>query len=309
MFRKSPPLFALLLLLCSQPAPAQTSASISGTIKDTTEAVLPGVSVVVKHIETGIDRTALTDDEGRYRASNLSLGTYEITASLAGFQTAVRSGIVLTIGREAVVNFALKVGEVTEKVTVTGEAPLVETTSGSLGDLVDERSATELPLNGRDLTDLLTLQAGTVSVSTATTGSRSGYSQRVSVSGARPMDNAILMDGTETKSIDGGVPAGVSGSFVGAESVQEFKIERNSYSAQYGGAAGGVINVVSKGGTNNFHGSVYEFVRNDNLDAANFRDASVVDASGRFAGKAKPEFKRNQFGFSLGGPIIKNKTF
>ncbi|MBI2822597.1 MAG: TonB-dependent receptor, partial [Acidobacteria bacterium] len=271
---------------------------------------LPGSTVTVKSVDTGIERVVLTDDAGRYRVSNLALGLYEVTAGLPGFQTAVRSGITLTIGREAVVNFILKVGEVTERVTVTGEAPLVETRSGGLGDVVDHKTVTELPLNGRDLTSLLTLQSGTVNSTVSTgTGTNTGFGQKVSISGARPYDNSILMDGTEVKGVDATVPAGLSGSWMGAEAVQEFKIERNAYSAQYGNSAGGVINVVTKSGTNEFHGSVYEFLRNDNLDAANFRDAAIVDASGRFVGKAKPEFKRNQFGFSLGGPIIRNRTF
>ena len=147
------------------------------------------------------------------------------------------------------------------------------------------------------MTDLLSGQPGTATVSTATTSTNSGFSQKVSISGARPQDNAVLIDGTEIRATDAGVPAGVSGSFIGVEAIQEFKVERNSYSAAFGGASGGVINVVSKSGTNDFHGSVYEFLRNDNLDARNFRDA------------IKPEFKRNQFGFSVGGPVIHNKTF
>ncbi|MEE8161040.1 MAG: TonB-dependent receptor, partial [Acidobacteriota bacterium] len=163
------------------------------------------------------------------------------------------------------------------------------------------QSVMELPLNGRDLTDLLTLQTGVVLVTTGSQGGNSGFSQRVSISGARPQDTAVLLDGTATKSTDQGMPAGVSGNFLGAEGLQEFRIEKNSYSAEYGGASGGIINVVSKAGTNNFHGSVYEYHRNDNLDASNFfsnRD-----------GLEKAPFIRNQFGYSVGGPIVKNQTF
>ena len=235
------------------------------------------------------------------RSPNLNLGYYEVAGSLPGFQTAVRDGIEITIGRRAVVDLTLNVGEISERVTVTGEAPLVETTSGALGAIVDRHSVMELPLNGRDLTDLLTLQTGTALVTTGSTGGNSGFSQRVSIAGARPQDSAVLLDGTATKSTDQGVPSGVSGNFLGAEGIQEFKVERNSYSAQYGGASGGVINVVSKAGTNAFHGSVYDFHRNDNLDASNFftnRD-----------GLEKPPLIRNQFGFSVGGPIIKDRTF
>ena len=296
-------LFSVLLVLSISivPAWAQNTGDVLGTVSDTTGAVLPGVEVTVTHVDTGISRTIISDDEGRYQVSNLSLGYYEITGSLPGFQTAVRDGIEITIGRRAVVNLTLNVGEISERVTVTGEAPLVETTSGSLGAIVDRRSVMELPLNGRDLTDLLTLQPGTVLVTTGSTGGNSGFSQRVSIAGARPQDSAVLLDGTATKSTDQGVPSGVSGNFLGAEGIQEFKVERNSYSAQYGGASGGVINVVSKAGTNTFHGSVYNYHRNDNLDATNF--------FANRSGLEKPPLIRNQYGFSVGGPIVKSKTF
>jgi len=286
-----------------------TTGTISGSVADSSNAVLPGTSVLVRNSATGIERPALSDDSGRYRISNLPVGDYEVSASLEGFQKSVRTGITLTIGREAVVNFTLQIGQVSEEVTVTGEAPLISTTSASLGDVVDQQTVMELPLNGRDLNSLLTLQAGTTGSRNSSNGSNTGFSQKVSVSGARPHDNSILLDGTQVNVLDPGAPTGMSGSFVGAEAVREFKVERNAYSAEFGGTGGGVVNVVSKSGTNAFHGSVYEFLRNDNLDAANFRDASVVDSSGRFAGKQTPEFKRNQFGFSVGGPIVRNKTF
>ena len=311
----SKPRFFLLVLLALFSIPVRlasaqvTTATILGAVTDETGSVLPGTTVTVESMETGITRNAITDDAGRYRVSNLNVGTYKVTVGLAGFQTTVRSGVTLTIGKEAIVDVTLKVGEVTEQVTVAGEAPLVEVTSSSLGEIVDHKTVIELPLNGRDLTDLLTLQSGTANVTTASSGTSSGFSQQVSISGARPHDNAVLLDGTEVKSTDAGVPAGMSGSFLGAEAIQEFKVERNAYSAEFGGNAGGVINVVSKAGTNDFHGSVYEFLRNDNLDASNFREAPKLDASGKFVGKLKPEFKRNQFGFSFGGPVIKNKTF
>ena len=293
-------LFSVLLVLSLSLAPAWAqvrSAAVLGTVQDSTDAVLPGVEVTATNVDTGITRTVVSDDTGKFRITNLSIGNYAVAASLPGFQTAVRTGIELTIGRNALVDFTLSIGEITERVTVTGEAPLVETTSSSLGDLVDRRTVMELPLNGRNLTDLLTLGSGTSASSSSNTGTSQGFSSQVSISGARPNDAAVLLDGTETKGLDQGVPAGVSGNFIGAEAIQEFKIEKNAYSAQYGGASGGIINVVSKSGTNEFHGSVYEFHRNDNLDAANHRSSE------------KGEFKRNQYGFSIGGPVVKNRTF
>ncbi len=296
-------LFVILLaaVICSPAVLGQTTATIFGVVQDSTGAVLPGAEVTVTQVETGRSRVLISDDEGRYRASNLNVGNYEIEASLPGFQTAARSGVELNIGRLAEVDFTLTVGEITERVTVTGEAPLIQTTSSSLGDLVDRNTVLNLPLNGRDLTALLTLQSGTTVSTSASTGASPGFSTKISISGARPQDNAVLLDGTEVKGMDGGVPAGMAGNFVGIEAIQEFKIERNAYSAQFGGNAGGVINVVSKSGTNDFHGSLYEFHRNDNLDSAKWETNR--------AGGEKDEFKRNQFGFSIGGPAIRNKTF
>jgi hypothetical protein len=306
-------LFSILLIasLYFSPAWAQvTSATLLGTVADATGAVLPGTEVTVTRVETGASRTDISDDEGRYRFSNLSLGNYEVVASLPGFQTSVRTGIELTLGRQAMVNITLSIGEISERVTVTGEAALVETTTSSLGDLVDRQTVMELPLNGRDLTTLLSLGAGTANISSRQSGNASrGYSQKVSISGARPNDVGVLLDGTDTKGLDQSVPSGVSGNFIGSEAIQEFKIEKNSYSAEYGGASGGIINVVTKAGTNEFHGSAYWFHRNDNLDASPFRAPIFTDASGAFVGKEKGEFKRNQYGFSIGGPVITDKTF
>ncbi len=300
MSKKLLGLFVILLaaVICSPAVLGQSTGGIFGVVQDVTGAVLPGVEVTVTHVDTQRTRVIISDDEGRYRALNLSVGTYEVEASLPGFQTSARTGVELTIGRQAVVDLTLSVGEITERVTVTGEAPLVETSSGSLGDLVDRRTVLELPLNGRDLTALLTLQAGTANVTTENSNNASrGFSQKVSISGSRPNDVSVLLDGTDVKGLDQSVPSGVSGNFIGAEAIQEFKIERNAYSAAFGGSSGGVINVVSKAGSNEFHGSVYEFHRNDNLDSTPFR------------ANEKGEFKRNQFGFSVGGPIIQNRTF
>jgi hypothetical protein len=302
-------LVGVLSLNSAQLLFAQTTGTISGAVTDETAAALPGVEMTATHVDTGITRTVVSDDVGRYRITNLNVGSYEIVASLPGFQSGVRSGLSLTMGREAVVDFTLRVGEITERVQVIGEASLVETTSSSLGSLVDRKTILDLPLNGRDLTTLISLQPGATRSTTGSTGGSAGFSRDVSISGARPSHSAFLLDGTEVKSIDGGLPAGVSGNFLGGEAVQEFKVERNAYSAEYGGSGGGAINVLSKAGSNIYHGSLYYFHRNDNLDAAEFRAGTVVDSSGAFAGKIKPEFKRHQYGFSAGGPIITNRTF
>ncbi|MBI4456743.1 MAG: TonB-dependent receptor [Acidobacteria bacterium] len=290
--------FVCLSIYC-QVVLAQTTATILGTVKDDTGAVLPGVSVLVKHLDTARTRTVVTDDAGRYHVPNLELGSYELQAELAGFQTAVRSGIKLSVGQEAVVDFSMKVGEITEKVIVSGEAPLVQTTSSTLTALVDDKKIRDLPLNGRDFSQLVTLQAGVYappSMGQAIT-SIFGAGPRISISGARPTQNNFLLDGSDVQDATGRTPAGVSGTTLGVETVREFSVLTSIYSAEYGKVAGGVVNAVTKSGTNEFHGSVFEFHRNDNLDARNFFDT------------VKPEFKRNQFGFTAGGPIRKDGTF
>lgn len=294
------PTLLFCMVFCCQIALAQTtSATILGTVKDDTGAVLPGVSVGVQHVDTGTTRTIVTDDQGRYRVSNLALGNYEAQAELAGFQTAVRSGIKLSVGQEAVVDFTMQVGQISEKVVVTGEAALVQTTTSTMAALVDDKQIRDLPLNGRDFSQLATLQAGVYAPPTMgrQINAVAGAGPRISISGARPNQNSFRLDGSDVQDAQHRTPAGVSGTTLGVEGVREFTVLTNIYSAEYGERSGGVINAVTKSGTNAFHGSVFEFHRNDNLDARDFFD------------RRKPEFKRNQFGFTAGGPIRKDRTF
>lgn len=294
-----------------QIASAQTTtASISGTVQDATGSVLPGANVSVTNAETGVSRAAVvTDQEGRYRVTNLPIGQYEVSAGLPGFRTVMRRGIELTIGREAVVDFTLALGELETAITVTGDAPLVDLGAAGLGGIVDRNTILEIPLSGRDLTGLITLQAGTVMTTRNAEGSSSGYSHKFSIGGSRVGENSILLDGTEVKGFDAGVPAGVTGNFMGGEAIQEFRVERNAYSAEFGGSAGGVVNVVSKSGTNALHGSTYGFFRNSAWDAVNFRAPNILDAAGNVVGREKPDFWRAQYGASLGGRIVRNRTF
>ena len=277
---------------------AQTTGTITGTVRDTSGAVLPGAAVGLLNEDTGISRSIQSDSGGRYAAPALSLGNYRVTASLEGFQTQVRSGIVLTVGREAVVNFELPVGAITQTVEVTGEAPLVETTSATLEGLVDDKKIRDLPLNARSYLDLALLQSGVVLSRAAS--SNTGMGTQLSISGARPNSNVFKLDGTDiTDMFQKGV-ASTTTVALGVEAVREFSVLTHNYSAEQGKAAGGVVNVVTRSGTNRLSGSVFEFLRNDNLDARKFFDREPV---------GKPEFKRNQFGFSVGGPIIKDRTF
>lgn len=292
---------ACVLIVISSVAWAQmTTAGLSGTVTDETGGLLPGVEITVTNVDTGRTRSVVSDDEGRYIAPELTLGAYEVEASLAGFQTSVRSGIQLTLGRQAVVDLTLQIGEITERVTVTGEAPLVETTQSTLADLVEERIIRDLPLNGRNFPELALLQAGAMVRNGQTNSSFSpigGGGTKISIGGARPKQNAYVFDGQDAKDAFGNAPGSAAGTVLGVETVRELSVLSNTYSSEFGGA-GGVILAVTKSGTNSLHGSIFWFHRNDNLDARNFFDPG-----------APPEFKRNQYGFTVGGPIIQDRTF
>ncbi|MBI4454885.1 MAG: TonB-dependent receptor [Acidobacteria bacterium] len=278
-----------------------TNGTILGTVKDATGAVLPGVTITARSVDTGQSRAVISDDVGLYRVREIPVGSYELRAELSGFQTAVRRGIELTAGQEAVIDFTLQVGNLAEEVVVTAETPLVNTTSATLSNLVDQRQVHELPLNARDLTQLSLLSPGVTYSRTASFGTQySGTAQlKISVGGARIWMTGFLLDGNDiTDSSRSKSVAGAAGSLFGVETVREFQVLTNNYSAQLGRFSGGVISLVTKSGTNEFHGSVFEFLRNDNLDARNFFDPG-----------APPEFKRNQFGFTLGGPIQRDQTF
>ncbi len=289
---------AVLLLTFSPAAVAQViTGSISGTVADETGAVLPGVEVTISNQDTGFNRNVISDDRGAYRAPSLPLGPYEVRGELAGFQTIIRSGITLTLGREAIVDLTLRVGAITEQVIVTGEAPLVETSTATVADLVDAKKIRDLPLNGRDFIQLALLQAGVVHSVSAPRSQIGNEGVKISIAGTRTTQSAILIDGTDIRNElnSTGTP---SGALLGVETVREFQVITGAFSAEYGRFTGGVINSVTKSGTNQLHGSVFEFHRNSALDARNFFDQEEV-----------PPFKRNQFGFTLGGPIVQDKTF
>lgn len=276
---------------------AQTVGSITGRVGDQSGAVLPGATVQVTQEETGITRTVVTDEEGRYAARDLSLGTYRIEATLQGFQKVLRTGVLLTIGREAIVDIKLPVGEISEQVTVTGDAPLIDVRSAEVAGLVTRNQMANLPLNARDFSQLIGLQAGTTTYRNQTGDGTSGFGARISVNGARVTNNSFTLDGSDVGTSTGILSSGVNGATLGLDAIREFKVLSGNYSALYGRTAGANIIAVTRSGSNEFHGSVYEYLRNDNLDARRFFDL------------AKPEFKRNQYGFSIGGPIRKDKTF
>ena len=285
--------------MSSAPAIGQlTTGTITGTVTDQSGAAVPGATVTLKNTDTGISRTTQTRENGKYEALSLPTGSYEISASLSGFQTVVHTGIGLALGQNAVVNFALQVGEVSQSVTVTGETAQVETTTATVSNLIDEKKVTDLPLNGRDLTQLSFLQPGVIK-SPAGAGAFSGLGDKLSVAGSRGNQNIYLLDGVSNSDLSGNAQS-ASGQLAGAETIKEFQIITNNYSAEYRSQAGAIVSAVTKSGTNNFHGSAYEFLRNDKLDAAKWEENK---------GGGKSPFRRNQFGGSVGGPIIKDKTF
>ena len=285
-------------------AQGTVTATILGEVTDEVQALVPGVTVTITHLATDEQRVVVTDDAGRYRVGLLPLGEYALRAELPGFQTVLRRGIRLTVGREAVVNFTLTVGTISEQVVVVGEAPLVEATSITLRGLVEEQAIVDLPLNGRSYDNLIALHAGAKRFQLRPSGGSisTGFSQDFSIGGLRPEMNQFLLDGTEYAGTGTGgqTPGGVSGQLLGIDAIKEFEVLRGNYSAEYGKRAAGQINIATRSGTNQYHGTAFYFHRNDNLDARSFLDFNL---------DSPPEFKRHNFGGSIGGPIITGKTF
>jgi hypothetical protein len=295
----------LFLLLAGVPRlHAQVSASLAGVISDTSGARVPSAAITVKNVETGAIRSTVADDAGRYEVLALPVGEYEIRASKAGFQEQIRSGIHLSVGQEAGVDLTLRVGEVKEQVTVKGEAPIVNTTTSDISGLVGERQIKDLPLNGRSYDLLLQLNPGIVNFTSQKTGgtgiSNSTTGNNFAVSGNRPQQNIFLLNGVEYSGAaeNNMQPGGTSGMLLGVDAVREFNVQRDTYSAELGKHPGGQVIIVTQSGSNQWHGSVYEFLRNNALDAANFFDQGSA-----------PPFQRNQFGASMGGPIRVDNTF
>ena len=298
--------FALVLPL---PLLAQgTTGTISGTVRDQTGAVLPNASIQVSNQETGRARTVTTDAGGRYRVASLELGTYTVQASLAGFRTSVKSGIVLTVGSEVIVDLTTEVGQITESVTVAAETSLVQTTSAELSGLVGDKEIRDLPLNGRSYEALAFLQPGVAQFNSASSGTTArvanGAGVKISVSGAPADYNSFLLDGTDIHDHSGFTPGSVARNNLGVDSILEFRVFTQSYSAEYGRTAGGVISAVTRSGSNSLHASAFEFLRNSALDARNFFDRQPTPQDPRL-----PPFRRNQFGAAAGGPVLRDRTF
>jgi hypothetical protein len=282
----------------------QTTASVAGVTTDASGAVLPGVAILVRNLETGATRTTISDAIGRYDVPTIPVGDYEVTAEKSGFQSVVRKGLHLDVGEQATIDFVLPVGEVRQQVTITGKARMVTATPDQTSGLVGERQVKDLPLNGRSFDELLTLNPGIANFTSEKTGgigiSNSSTGNNFAISGNRPQQNLFLLNGIEyTGAAENNMqPGGTSQQLLGVDAVREFSVLRDTYGAEYGKRPGGQVIIVTQSGSNQWHGSWFEFLRNHNLDAPNFFDRGSA-----------PPFQRNQFGGSFGGPIEKEKTF
>ncbi|HML17095.1 MAG TPA: carboxypeptidase-like regulatory domain-containing protein, partial [Bryobacteraceae bacterium] len=299
---------AVLLLCILLPlvpaAHAQVSAAISGTVTDPSGAVVSAASVTVKNIDTGASRVTATDRSGRYQVLALPLGEYEVHAAKPGFAEEIRTGIHLAVGQDASIDLSLKVGQSSQQITVREDAPVVSVTTTDVSGLVGQQQVKDLPLNGRSFDELMTLNPGVVNFTWEKTGgvgvSNSTAGNNFAVSGNRPQQNLYLLNGIEfTGAAENNMqPGGVSQELIGVDAVREFNLLRDSYSAEYGKHPGAQVVIVTQSGTNQLHGSLYEFLRNNDFDARNF-----------FDGTSTPGFQRNQFGGAIGGPVHKDKTF
>jgi len=298
-------IFAALLFAISIAAYAQiVGGTISGTVRDSSGASLAGATVTVRQIETGATRTLVTNGDGRFYAPSVPVGDYLVTVKHDGFQTDQQSGISLAIGQSLQLSFVLGIERVQQEILVSAAPFSVNTTTQQTAGLIDERQVKELPLNGRSYDELLTLNPATVNYTNERSGgignSNSSVGNMFAVSGRRPQDNLFLLNGIEYTgaSLINVTPGGTSGELLGVDAVREFNVATDTYGAAFGKRNGAQVSIVTASGTNQFHGTTFEFVRNSALDARNYFDQGSI-----------PEFQRNQFGASLGGPIRRDKLF
>src|SRR6202165_2068864 len=287
--------------MCAAPVVTQAQVaggSITGTARGDSGSAMPGVRISIKDVITGQVRTVLTDTSGSYSVPAIPAGKYEMTASASAFVTRLWTGITITVGSQQVFDILMRAGssEMVVRATVSG-AP-----SNQPSGNVDKSVVQNTPLNGRDWTQLATLQAGVTGVQTGSASgggnTERGFGAPISISGARPDQNSYRLDGISINDYSNGAPGSVLGDNLGIDAVEQVSVLGSNYPAEYGRTSGGVINAITRSGTKAFHGDVYEFFRNSALDARNFFDGPTI-----------PAFKRNQFGASAGAPIRKDRTF
>src|SRR6266481_3654608 len=299
-------LFTWILGVClvlAAPMRAQVAgATISGTITDPQGGAVVGARISARAAATGVTTDTTCNADGAFNLLNLIPGDYVVSASSSGFSTS-EAKVTLTVGVKQALNFTLTVGQMTQIVEVTGAAPQVELESSTVTGNIQGTEVRELPLNGRDWASLATLEPGVASVRTHPQGTQAsrGLGVQMTISGGRPTQNSYRLDGALVNDYSNAGPGSVLGQNLGVDAIQEFSVLTSNYSAEYGFTSGGVINAITRSGTNQIHGSAYEFLRNSALDAANFFDNST--------NSKKAPFRRNQFGGSLGWRIFKDKLF
>ncbi|MGZ6971420.1 MAG: outer membrane beta-barrel protein, partial [Thermoanaerobaculia bacterium] len=291
-------ILALALAWPAEPLLAQSSTgSISGTVVDAAGGPLPGASVTARNVKTGAMRSTVSTTSGAFTFPILSVGVYSVTAELSGFTSSTKPGFELNVGGDVTLKFTLALSSVTTAVTVTEEAPLIETTRTQQSDVVNENYIANLPTNGRNFIDFVLTTPG------VTKDPRLGD---ISFAGQRGTLNSLVIDGADNNNTFFGQALGRTGSGrapyqFSQDAVKEFQVNRNAYTAEYGRAGGAVINVVTKSGTNEFHGTAFEFFRDKGLNANDY--VNVIN------GRDKSNYHYNQFGASLGGPILLDKLF
>jgi hypothetical protein len=279
-------------------ASAQTTANISGTVRDPSGGVMPGVTVTVTNTSTNLVRSNVSGAEGRYAIPSLPPGRYELRAELLGFKSHMQRDLNLTVGESLALNITLQVGTLEEVVDIAPNTSVINTSTSELSYLVGSDTIEQLPLNGRNYTDLAFLQPGVLAYPHRDGGSVVAHGVGVSVNGQDPRANVYLLDGTLQNDFTNGPAGSAAGTSLGIETIREYRVETNAYSAEFGRNSGGQITILSKSGSNQFAGSAFEFHRNDAMDARNFFDVGE-----------KPDFHRNQFGGTIGGPISENRVF
>ncbi len=295
-------IFAVVFLLFSLKLAAQVSGgTIQGTVADPSGAVIPGAKVTIRNQATSVSRVVTTNGAGRYSAPSLLPGIYEITVTSQGFRRQRKTDAELKVGGVVGLDFTMAIGSQTQQVEVSTAQTTVELSTSEIGGVVGEHRITQLPLNGRDWTQLATLEPGVAAIRTEHQQNnriQQGSGQQMTIEGGRPWENNYRLDGISINDYANGAPGSALGVNLGVDAIQEFSVIASNYPAQYGRSSGGIVNAVTRSGTNTFHGDAYEFLRNSAMDARNYFDQATI-----------PPFKRNQFGGSVGGPIIKDKTF
>lgn len=286
------------LLVPSRSHAQVAGATLSGTVKDASGAILPGAQISITNVATGVVRRVTSDGSGLYVAPNLLPGTYQVNASAQGFSTQLIRGVLLTVGAQKLLDINMQPGQVTQEVEVKADIAQVDLSSATITGEVNQTTVQQMPLNGRSWTDLALLQPGVVGVESHISGDLArGFGSQVTVSGSRPQSNNYRIDGISINDYSNGGPGSILGGNLGVDAIHEFSVMTTNYSAEYGKTAGGVVNAITRSGTNTFHGAAYEFLRNSALDAKNYFDQTRLP------------FKRNQFGLAAGGPLKKDRSF